>query len=201
MTIVLAGLKIDMIRAWEKVLKHLDNIRIVHGSILDVTCDAIVSPGNSYGFMDGGLDLAISQAFGWQVQTKLQEIIRTKHFGELLVGQAEIVSTENSRMPFIIYAPTMRVPEKLSKSANIYLATRGALLLIKYGHFEDGRSIAEVVHTIAFPGMGTGVGGLNPDICARQMKAAIEDFMVGTYVFPKSWQEAQTRHDYLCSEE
>ena len=30
---------------------------VVHrGSIFDVACDAVVSPANSFGFMDGGID-------------------------------------------------------------------------------------------------------------------------------------------------
>lgn len=200
MIIVLVDKKIDMVQSWKNVLGHLDYVRILHGSILDVKCDAIVSPGNSFGFMDGGLDLKLSQTLGWHVQTRLQELIRKKHHGELLVGAADIVPTDDSRVPFIIYAPTMRVPGRLGKSANIYLATRAAVLLAKYGCFEDGRRIADVVYTVAFPGMGTGVGAINTDICAKQMKSAIDDFFSNLYVFPTSWQEAQAKQAYLCSE-
>ena len=29
--------------------------------------DAIVSPANSFGFMDGGIDMVYSKRFGWQM--------------------------------------------------------------------------------------------------------------------------------------
>ena len=54
---------------------------------------------NSIGYMDGGLDMLISEYFGWHVQDRLQDLIRDKHHGELLVGTAEIVPTDNSRIP------------------------------------------------------------------------------------------------------
>jgi len=46
--------------------------------------------------MDGGLDQAISEFFGWHVQDRLQAKIRERHHGELLVGQGEIVATDHA---------------------------------------------------------------------------------------------------------
>ena len=40
-------------------------------------------------------------------------MIRTRHHGELLVGAAEIVETGDEAFPYIIAAPTMRVPHVL----------------------------------------------------------------------------------------
>ena len=37
---------------------EVENVTILHGDITTVACDAIVSPANSFGFMDGGLDYA-----------------------------------------------------------------------------------------------------------------------------------------------
>lgn len=34
--------------------------------------DCVVSPANSYGLMDGGFDLAISEYFGWELQNKVK---------------------------------------------------------------------------------------------------------------------------------
>ncbi len=38
--------------------------------------------------MDGGIDLLYSRQFGWGVQKRLQQAIRERHAGELLVGAA-----------------------------------------------------------------------------------------------------------------
>ena len=71
MKIVLADLQTEVIHAWLAVAKEIKCVELYHGSIFDIQCDAIVSPANSFGFMDGGLDMAISQFFGWHVQERL----------------------------------------------------------------------------------------------------------------------------------
>ncbi|MCS6860551.1 MAG: hypothetical protein NZT92_09565 [Abditibacteriales bacterium] len=81
------------------------------------------------------------------------------------------------------------------------LATRAALLLVKHGTFADGRAVKDVVQTVAFPGLGTGVGRVPPEVCAPQMRAAIEDVLLDRYEFPVSWMDAQRRHQRLCAEQ
>ena len=95
MELILVDLNTDLVKAWRKFLDSYGYVRIVQGSIFEVDCDALVSPANSYGFMDGGLDLAISRFFGWGVQERLQQQIQEKHHGELLVGTAEAVPTNH----------------------------------------------------------------------------------------------------------
>lgn len=201
MNIVLAALNDDLVCAWERICGNLENVTLHHGSIFDVNCDAIVSPANSFGFMDGGLDLAISEFFGWHVQERLQKLIRTRHYGELLVGAAEIVETDRPPISYVISAPTMRVPAILKDTVNPYLATRAVLILIKFGFLPDGTPVKDVVKTVAIPGMGTGVGKVSPDICAFQMRVAIEDIVLSKYEFPQSWLHAQRCHQLLYSSE
>ena len=57
MNIVLAAVESELADAWERFCGDLDGVRVHRGSILDVNCDAVVSPANSFGFMDGGIDL------------------------------------------------------------------------------------------------------------------------------------------------
>lgn len=57
--------------------------------------------------MDGGIDALYTQRFGRAAQGRLQEQIRSRHGGELLVGLAEIVETDNVMFPFCIAAPTL----------------------------------------------------------------------------------------------
>jgi O-acetyl-ADP-ribose deacetylase (regulator of RNase III) len=204
MRIILTAVDAPLAEAWERFCGEFDCVRIHRGSIFDVTCDALVSPANSFGFMDGGIDALYTQRFGHHVQRRLQEMICEHHHGELLVGAAEIVFTDDASFPFIVAAPTMRVPMILRESVNPYLAARAVILLVQHGTFINGpfagKAIAGVVKTVAFPGLGTGVGGIGPNMCARQVRAAIEEFLQGRQTFPGSWADAQARHQLLYTD-
>jgi hypothetical protein len=65
----------SLAEAWERFCGDLDFISIHRGSILDVACDAVVSPANSFGFMDGGIDATYLTHFGSQLQTEVQNLI------------------------------------------------------------------------------------------------------------------------------
>lgn len=198
--LILADLNRDLVDTWRAVFSGVEQVAVHHGSIFDVDCDALVSPANSFGFMDGGLDLRISQVFGWHVQEKLQQLIQAKYHGELLVGMADMVETHNSKIPYLISAPTMRVPMILGPSTiNVYLAMRAILVFIKHG-FAGRTPMGSIVKTVAIPGLGTGVGQVPYDICARQMKTAIDEVLFDKFEFPASWHEAQTRHQHLYSD-
>jgi O-acetyl-ADP-ribose deacetylase (regulator of RNase III) len=202
--IVLVALDDALADAWERHCGDLPGVVVHRGSILDLDVDAVVSPANSFGFMDGGIDHLYSDRFGWHVQDRLQELIRTRHGGELLVGTAEIVETGRARPLFVIAAPTMRVPMVLRDTVNPYLAARAVFRLIHHGVVSAGslagEPVASVVSSVAFPGLGTGVGRVGPNTCARQVRAAIEESAVGPSPFPRTWAEAQQRHQLLYTD-
>lgn len=202
--IILSAVEKELFNAWKNFCGDLPNVEIHHGSILDLSVDAIVSPANSYGFMDGGIDLLYSHYFGWEVQKNLQDVIKKKYHGELLVGQAEIVESNNLQIPFVISAPTMRVPMILKDSVNPYLAARAVFLLIKYGTFFNGsyenEPINKFVQSIAFSGLATGVGRIGFNTCAKQMQKAIEDFVLDKNTFPQSWVDASAKHQELYTD-
>lgn len=206
--ITLTGYEDDLIDAWQQYCGDLPNVTIYRGSILDLSVDAIVSPANSFGFMDGGIDRIYTRYFGRGVQDRLQQLIRSRHNGELLVGAAEIVATENEQIPYIIAAPTMRVPTILTDTVNPYLAARAALLLVKNGSRVISQNlpislvepVSDLVSSIAFPGLGTGVGRVDPNICARQVRTAIDEVILDNYRYPNTWAEAQRRHQLLYSD-
>jgi O-acetyl-ADP-ribose deacetylase (regulator of RNase III) len=148
------------------------------GSIFDLPADALVSPANSFGFMDGGIDMALSMRLGWHVQTRVREAIARDFSGELLVGQALIIETDHVEYPYLFSAPTMRTPTRLGpQTVNPYLAFRAVLLLWRDGALSDGSPIRETIRTIAAPGLGTGVGQVPPTFCARQMRQAYDDIL------------------------
>ena len=191
--------------ALTKELSGLEGISITEASILDLSCDAIVSPANSYGFMDGGIDAIYTEHFGEIVQTRVRENILYEHHGELLVGSATIVETDDDKVPFLIAAPTMRVPMWLGpESVNPFLAMRAVLLLVREGSFtrgrENGTLIKDRVKRIAVPGLGTGVGGVPFPVCARQIAQAIAEYRDAKYWLPQSWSEASENHIRLYSD-
>ena len=152
---------------WSHLFKDEPNVNIIEGDIFNVKTDAIVSPGNSFGFMDGGLDLLISKKLGWEVQSELIKKIDTTALGELLVGQALSIEVNNK---IVICAPTMRVPtsEGIPHSVNAYLAMKAILI-------EGIRN--EKITSIAIPGLCTGTGRMPPNIAAKQMKAAFDEII------------------------
>lgn len=204
MNIILTAVEVDLADAWQRHCGDLPGVTVHHGSIFDLGVDAAISPANSFGFMDGGIDRLYSHHFGWAVQDRLRELIRTRHHGELLVGAAEVVETGNPRIPFLIAAPTMRVPMVLADTVNPYLAARAALLLIRHGVFPAGplagEAVAAAVTSVALPGLGTGVGRVNPETCARQVRVAIEEVVLGGGHAPRSWAEAQQQHQRLYTD-
>jgi O-acetyl-ADP-ribose deacetylase (regulator of RNase III) len=205
MKIILTALDARLAAAWLKFCGDLGGVEVHRGSILDIQCDAVVSPANSFGFMDGGIDALYFEAFGSQIEERVRLAILTRHYGELLVGQADIVETGRSSSPFLIAAPTMRVPMALGRETiNPYLATRAVLRLASHGVFADGpyagQRIADQLRVLAFPGMGTGVGRVPAEVCAKQVRTAIVEHLEGRVRLPSSWAEASERHQLLYTD-
>jgi hypothetical protein len=53
-----------LVNAWEKEFDGYHDVEISCGNIFDIKADAIISPANSFGFMDGGIDLVYSEHYG-----------------------------------------------------------------------------------------------------------------------------------------
>jgi O-acetyl-ADP-ribose deacetylase (regulator of RNase III) len=119
---------------------------------------------------DGGIDLVYSRFFGWELQERLQAQPLAEHFGELPVGQAVIVPTGHASIPFLVSAPTMRVPSSIAKTLNVYLAFRAALIAVTNHNATNEREI----NSVLVPGLGTGVGEVPAERAARQMRRAYD---------------------------
>jgi O-acetyl-ADP-ribose deacetylase (regulator of RNase III) len=204
MNIVLTAVDEPLARAWEEFCGDVEGVTTYRGSILDVACDAVVSPANSFGSMDGGIDAVYMDYFSSNIERSVRRAIVERHHGELLVGTADIVETGDPGISYLIAAPTMRVPMVLHESVNAYLAARAVLLLVLKGRFPDGRRqgqpITDVVQTVAFPGLGTGVGRMKPRICARQVRRALDDILLEEYTLPPTWEAALRRHHLLLAD-
>ncbi|PJJ59037.1 macro domain-containing protein [Hymenobacter chitinivorans] len=187
----------EVTQAWQRVFADVDNVTIQHGSIFDAPCDAIVSPANSFGFMNGGIDFSISKHLGWHLEKELQQIIREQFFGELLVGQAAILPTGSTLFPYLISAPTMRTPMTITRGPNVYQCMKALLLLLEHGTLPSGEPVKSVVRSVAVPGLGTGVGQVRPLVCARQMRLAWEDVMQRKYATKAGWEQLRSNYAYF----
>ena len=134
------------------------------GDILHCDADALVSPANSHGFMDGGVDLAYRAFFGLGIQRRVQDLIAERWQGLLPVGEALVVPTGHMRFSRLVVAPTMETPRGIEGTDNVYRATCAAL---------RAAVASASIERLAFPGMGTGVGRMDPDDAAEQMRRAI----------------------------
>lgn len=171
--ITLVAYQIDLYYAWQKSFQDVPNVIVVDGDILKQSADALVSPANSFGYMDGGLDLKISETLGWHIEGQVCEALLKNHYGELPVGQAIIVPTHHAQFSYLISAPTMRVPMDVSNTVNAYLAFKAVLQAVE--HFNKKNPYA--IKSIACPSLGTGEGKMPALLCAKQMRAAYDVVM------------------------
>lgn len=160
MKLILCDLSVAVIEAWQKFMPP--HVSIVRGNLLRQKADATISPANSFGWMDGGIDRAYREAFPG-IETTVQAAIRLVSGGELPVGKALIVSTVDEQIPHLICAPTMRQPMDIANTNNVFNAFRAAIRCAQ----DSG------ISTLLCPGLGTGVGGMCPRKSARQMALAI----------------------------
>src|ERR1700722_3748357 len=97
--IFLHTLDSEMAVAWRSVLTGGAGVIVVEGDILEGRCDALVSPSNSFGFMDGGIDLAYLRHFGNELQSRVQSKSRAGLLGEIPVGPATTISVGHDTAP------------------------------------------------------------------------------------------------------
>ncbi len=195
-----------LVAAWRDAFEAVSSVKITCGDIfsdkegpisagapIDVLADAIVSPANSFGFMDGGIDAVYTYQFGPKLQERVQAIRADQHSGELPVGQAIIVPTGNREIPWCISAPTMRTPGDVAETVNAYLAFRAALLAV-LRHNQRG---APPIRSILCPGLGTAVGRMPVERCARQMRAAWDRVLGGKPFTPATIRAASMDEEAL----
>lgn len=199
MNITVVDINKGFIEAFDRTLKsdfpHLiDTVETVIGSFSDVEdAEAIVSPGNSFGFMTGGIDKAFKDYFGEKVEYRTKTAIYDECLGELNVGSAIMVETDNSVYPFLVYAPTMRVPSVIKGTDSVYRAVWAALKEV-FNHNHQPCAVLQIDHLV-IPGMGTGAGKMLFEKAAGQMLLAIDNFMNPQR--SDKWFEAHKRNDRL----
>ncbi len=136
-------------------------IEIVKGDISKVECDAIVNPANTLGLMGGGVSLALKLRGGKEIEREAREKAPIPLGGAVATGAGSL------HAKFVIHAPTVKYPGDRSTPEIVRRAIESALRLAeRLG-----------VECVAFPGMGTGVGGIPEDLGARILVETISRVM------------------------
>ena len=139
------------------------SIRVVREDITLQTVDAIVNPANSQMIMGGGVAGAIKRTGGKEIE---EEAVR---HAPVPVGKAEATKAGRLNAKYIIHTPTMRRPTMRITKENVRLAMKAAL--------ENVEKLK--AKSVAFPGLGTGVGGVDIKAAANIMLQELKTHISG----------------------
>ncbi|MDI2125585.1 macro domain-containing protein [Yinghuangia seranimata] len=164
--VVLTDINTSVVSAWRAAFAGTPGIEIRKGSILDVKADAWVTPTNSRGRMDGGVDAAIKRHLGAGIQLRVQRAIREEFGSGLPVGSAVCVPSGATNPRFLISTPTMESSsENVSETLNVALACAAAFQAV---HRQNER-VPGSIRSVALVGMGAQTGRVPARVCANLM--------------------------------
>lgn len=181
MKIYLLDINKEMTDVWAKQFEHT-NVEIVNKDFETFMAEhpdieAIVSPANSFGLMDGGYDKAITNYFGPELMKDVQEKIIKVWWGEQPVGTSLSVVIKSKHFikqlddgktlelhPILIHTPTMRTPEQIVDARIIYQCMRTTLI----------EAVSQKVDSIVIPAFGGCTGKVSCEIIAKMMRFAFD---------------------------
>ncbi|MEU7005340.1 macro domain-containing protein [Streptomyces sp. NPDC046332] len=164
--VVLTDIDAGVVEAWRAAFAGTPGIEIRRGSILDEKVDAWVTPTNSRGRMDGGVDAVIKRHLGAGIQLRVQRAIRDRFAGHLPVGSAVCVPSGAVVPAFLISTPTMESSsENVRETLNVALACAAAFQAI---HRQNKKAPGSI-ESVALVGMGARTGRVPARVCANLM--------------------------------
>jgi O-acetyl-ADP-ribose deacetylase (regulator of RNase III) len=179
----------ELIKYWQADFKQ-DNITIHHmdfwnlSQLIDYDC--VVSPANSFGIMDGGIDLSLRNYFGMQLQDKVKDYIFDNFNGEQPVGTSFIIETNYQKHPFVAHTPIMRVPMKINNTDDIYRAMYAMLNAVN----NHNKTHVDIIKSVACCGLGASTGKVNPYYVSGMMSTAYHNFTQEPKNFNFNWNVA-----------
>ncbi|MFD9306670.1 ADP-ribosyltransferase domain-containing protein [Streptomyces sp. NPDC060048] len=164
--VVLTDVNERVVEAWRAAFADTPGIEIRRGSILDEDVDAWVTPTNSRGRMDGGVDAVIKRHLGPGIQLRVQRAIRDRFAGPLPVGSAVCVASGAGVPRYLISTPTMvRSSQNVSATLNVALACAAAFQAVH----RQNRQAPGSIRSVALVGMGAQTGRVPARVCANLM--------------------------------
>jgi O-acetyl-ADP-ribose deacetylase (regulator of RNase III) len=138
------------------------SVQFVTGDITNQRTDAIVNAANTELILGTGVAGAIRRVGGEAIQEECNRI------GRIPLGEAAITGGGELPAQWVIHAAGMDWSGGVTDEACAE-ATRNSLL----------RATEKKLKSIAFPAIGTGVGGLDMSACARVMLDAVKRHLEG----------------------
>ncbi|MEW1639902.1 macro domain-containing protein [Streptomyces sp. NPDC093801] len=164
--VVLTDVNARVVQAWRAAFADTPAIEIRRGSILDEDVDAWVTPTNSRGRMDGGVDAVIKRHLGAGIQLRVQRAIRDRFAGTLPVGSAVCVPSGASVPRYLISTPTMvESSQNVKDTLNVALACAAAFQAVH----RQNRQAPGSIRSVALVGMGAQTGRVPARVCANLM--------------------------------
>jgi O-acetyl-ADP-ribose deacetylase (regulator of RNase III) len=177
MKIVVLDKNKHFIDVFAKLVGDFPDFTCMHADIVDINRDdkVFISPANSLGFMDGGIDMRLSRSMFPGVEQRVKAQIKMLGLKTALnryylpIGSAIAVPVNETSI--LISAPTMFLPHDVSDTQNAYHAFMAVLCLyVKLGYHDK---------TIVCPGLCIGYGKMNHEVAAAQMVHVYNDFCRG----------------------
>ncbi|GGW54935.1 hypothetical protein GCM10010503_34860 [Streptomyces lucensis JCM 4490] len=164
--VVLTDVNTEVVAAWRAAFADTPEVEIRQGSLLDEDVDAWVSPTNSRGRMDGGVDAVIKRYLGAGIQLRVQKAIRGQFAGALPVGSAVCVASGAVRPKYLISTPTMETSsQNVSETLNVALACAAAFQAVH----QQNNAAPGSIRSVALVGMGARTGRVPARVCANLM--------------------------------
>jgi len=137
-------------------------IRVEEGDVSSFVGDAVVNAANNHLRLGTGVAGAILQRGGGTIQDECDQYVRDN--GPIRVGEAAVTGAGLLAVDFVIHAAAMG--DQPTSADSIRSATASSLRLAKL----------HGVRSIAFPVLGTGVGGYPYAEAARAMVDEVQRF-------------------------
>ena len=137
-------------------------IEVYHGDITQLELDALVNAANNRLWMGGGVAGALKRVGGKEIE---DEAVKK---GPIPVGEVVVTGAGKLEAKYIIHAVVMGQDLK-TDAEKIRQATRNSLL----------RGDELNIKSLAFPALGTGVGGFPLGECARIMISEVRQYSAG----------------------
>ncbi len=194
--LILCDTNEELVAEWQKEFAEYPEVEIRCGGFENVDFDCIVSPANSFGLMDGGIDGAITKYFGKQMMERVQKYVIRRYGGEQPVGTSMVIrgtdpSTIGQKTQFVAHTPTMVVPEIIADTRNVYMAMKAMLLAVE----QHNEYSPQKINVVVCSGLGTGAGRVPYNKAARDMAKAYESYLHRPTSI--SWTFAQIRYKHI----
>jgi len=137
-----------------------ERIVVVMGDITDMEVDAIVNAANTDLVLGSGVAGSIRRKGGPSIQSECDKL------GPIPLGEAAVTGGGALKARYVIHAAGMRPGGAVARES-LVAATGNSLL----------RAEELSLRTVAFPAIGTGVGGFPVQECAGIMTETVTDYL------------------------